>query len=264
MRLSVISLLRLLVVLVSGVNADWKSDVVGKVNSLRAAHGAPPVAWDATLESYATKWVTHLANQNTGLEHSDGKYGENLAAYGGGCPGGPNNCTWASIDLWYAEGANYDYTASFQSRALHFTQVVWASTKKIGAAAFVSTKKPKWFYIVMEFDPPGNYAGQFISNVFPLTSTLSLPSPSPSPPSPKPSPSPPSPSPSPPKPSPPYPPHSKSSPPPPPAQLPFPQPVNITNSATLTITNTNSIYALVAATLFVVAALNPLIPPVPM
>jgi hypothetical protein len=243
MSLSVLTLLVWLT-FYGGIDADWKSDVVGKINALRAAHGASPVTWDATLESYATTWVTHLANQNTGLVHSGGKYGENLAAYGGGCPGGPNNCTWASIDLWYAEGANYDYSVSFQSQALHFTQVVWASTTKIGAAAVASTTKPIWFYIAMEFDPPGNYIGQFTLNVFPVKTVLSPPPPiTMSPPSPPP-------------------PSTFLLPPPlstvqpPSVALPYPPPIKKPNSATPS-TNTTPLFVLVAATLFVVVVVNP-------
>ena len=173
------------------VSADWKTDVVAQVNALRATHGAPPVIWDTTLEAFANMWATRMATKNTGLFHSTGFYGENLAMFGGGCAGGPNNCTRNAVDLWYAEGSDYVYGNNSQLRTLHFTQVVWVSTTAIGAAV-VKSANPARNYVVMEFNPPGNYLGHFLKNVLP---PLKYPSPCPSP-SPSPALSPPSPYPS--------------------------------------------------------------------
>ena len=147
--------------------ADWRSDVVTQVNALRANHGAPPVTWDASLESFAIDWATHLATQNTGLFHSKGKYGENIAAFWGGCAGGPNNCTRNAVNLWYAEVSNYSYGTNTAMQALHFTQVVWVSTTAIGAASVPSgiSRGSVRYYVVMEFNPPGNYIGSFGRNV---------------------------------------------------------------------------------------------------
>ena len=209
----------ILVSFFSRAKTDWTADVVAQVNALRATHQAPPVVWNTALESYANTWATHLASQNTGLFHSAGPYGENIAEFGGGCAGGPGNCTRDAVNLWYAEGANYTYGVNSAIASLHFTQVVWVSTTSIGAA-YVASASPVRYYVVMEFLPPGNYIGQFANNVLPPASPYPSPSPSPSPSPPysfpdpsSPSPYYPSPSPSP-HPSPPYSFPDPSSPPP--------------------------------------------------
>jgi hypothetical protein len=54
----------------------------------------------------------------------------------------------------------------------HFTQVVWKNTKKVGCAWNTKScpgngqaNKMPFYKMVCEYDPPGNYAGQFPQNV---------------------------------------------------------------------------------------------------
>jgi len=46
----------------------------------------------------------------------------------------------------------------------HFTQVVWNASNKLGMGLSVS---PKGTYCVGQYQPAGNYAGQFPQNVKP-------------------------------------------------------------------------------------------------
>lgn len=46
----------------------------------------------------------------------------------------------------------------------HFTQVVWKGTQKIGAGLAFNSDRTK-AYIVAQYSPPGNYQGQYQSNV---------------------------------------------------------------------------------------------------
>ena len=45
----------------------------------------------------------------------------------------------------------------------HFTQVVWAGSRKLGVG--VSCRDGK-VLVVANYDPPGNFGGQFLKNVF--------------------------------------------------------------------------------------------------
>ena len=160
------------------------SGVTAHINLLRANHGAPPVSWDAGLAAAAQAWSDKLAAADR-LQHSALPYGENVAEV----PASTRDQEAAtSIALWYAEGARYSASDPMASGG-HFTQLVWVSTARIGAG--VTTNGKSHAFVVMEFDPPGNFAGQYGKNVLPLSSS------SPPPPPPLPSPPPPPPLPSP-------------------------------------------------------------------
>ena len=144
-----------------GLNATTTvniEDTLTRINNLRTIHSAPPVQWDTGLENTALDWAINLNTTNI-FQHSSYPYGENLAYFRG-----VKNATYAmqrSITAWYAENAVYDYKVGGFT-AGHFTQLVWVNTKYIGAA-FVNG------YVVMEFNPPGNYAGtaNYVKNVLP-------------------------------------------------------------------------------------------------
>ena len=50
----------------------------------------------------------------------------------------------------------------------HFTQVVWKGSQKLGVG-FALTGDGKTLYVVAQYSPPGNYMGQFGSNVLRAT-----------------------------------------------------------------------------------------------
>jgi hypothetical protein len=55
----------------------------------------------------------------------------------------------------------------------HFTQVVWKASQRLGCAhQLCKTVRglDGWIdahYLVCRYDPPGNYAGQYVANVLP-------------------------------------------------------------------------------------------------
>jgi len=129
-------------------------------NTYRALHGVPPVTWSATVAASAQAWADTCPST-----HSGSGYGENIA--------------WATTDigesavvqLWYDEESLYDYSnPGFSSDTGHFTQVVWKGTMEIGCG-FATGCGQNWPYYanawVCQYNPPGNYIGQFGANVFP-------------------------------------------------------------------------------------------------
>ena len=149
--------------------------VVKAVNALRSRHGSPPVQWSATLAAVASDWADALAASDRLAHSPSNPYGENLAqTYSG-------SSIDSALALWYAEGADYDFSAAAPGfNVLHFTQLVWASTSRIGAGVSIAVSGRT--YVVMEFDPPGNYQGRYTSNVFPVLTTAAPPVPRPPPP----------------------------------------------------------------------------------
>ena len=91
-----------------------------------------------------------------------GPYGETLAE-GFGSP-------TLAVDGWAGEEKKYNYgKAQFSEQTGHFTQLVWQNTTKVGCGAvYCNSNKDDaafgWF-LVCEYDPPGNVIGQFKSNV---------------------------------------------------------------------------------------------------
>ncbi len=201
-------------------------------NADRARHTSPALTWDDNLAKGALDWSRGLAAKGCALRHSDfSSYGENIARWTGTTP----SCVFAT-NLFYGEVRNYKFTstpwldnaakdADF-ARTGHFTQVIWAATRRLGCAGAAG---PNCWIVTCRYLPGGNIDsdGTYLANV---RAPLIRPSPPPTPPSPKPpSPPPPAkPSPPPPaKPPPPSPPPRKPPPapplPPPPASKPPPQ-----------------------------------------
>jgi pathogenesis-related protein 1 len=62
--------------------------------------------------------------------------------------------------MWVDEKPNYDYASNscVGGECLHYTQVVWRNTLRIGAAKVRCNNGGT--IIVMNYDPPGNYVGQ--------------------------------------------------------------------------------------------------------
>ena len=159
------------------LNLDTTTQIVEYLNVLRNRHRAPNVSWSADLEKYAYDHATVMATTRN-FQHSVGPYGENIAWLGY-----PTNSTKSfirAIDLWYSESLTYNYSTVNPRDGLHFSQLVWSGTERVGGAIVQG-------YVVMEFNPRGNYLGSFGKNVFPALDIEHLrpPSPQRQPPSPQ-------------------------------------------------------------------------------
>lgn len=67
--------------------------------------------------------------------------------------------------MWYNEVSSYNYNSpGFSMATGHFTQVVWNASTKLGMGLSVGAKGT---YCVGQYQPAGNYAGQFPQNVKP-------------------------------------------------------------------------------------------------
>lgn len=71
-------------------------------------------------------------------------------------------------DAWYNElnDPGYTYGDEFSEGTGHFTQLVWASSERIGCGIGMNDRGTG-FYGVANYDPAGNYEGQFKDNVLP-------------------------------------------------------------------------------------------------
>lgn len=70
-----------------------------------------------------------------------------------------------AVDAWYEEitKPGYVFGRSNNPGTGHFTQVVWKGSKMLGVG--VSKNSKNQTFVVCNYDPPGNYVGQYDKNV---------------------------------------------------------------------------------------------------
>ncbi len=130
-------------------------------NQMRAAHCALPLVWSAEVAARAQAWADELTASGCAFEHSHGLYGENLALGIAGVHDDPREIVF----LWYDELVKYDFRrGGFSTATGHFTQLVWRGTQRLGCGTSTCRGKRLW---VCNYDPPGNYWGQYGANVPP-------------------------------------------------------------------------------------------------
>ena len=134
-------------------------------NAERRRLGLPLLVWDNTLATYAAKYAANQDRVGAGcsgnLRHSNGPYGENLYWY------------WTStralatpgqaLASWISEKNYYNYrtnTCAWGKECGHYTQVVWAKTRRVGCVARACASNRGATYVICNYNPPGNYIGQ--------------------------------------------------------------------------------------------------------
>lgn len=142
--------------------SEWQQKMLDQHNKKRELHkDTDGLVWNDNLailaQSYADRYDCsgNLAHNPEFIE----AIGENLAV-------GYDDID--AIDAWYDEIQHYDYSNPVhQGRTAHFTQLVWKDTKNVGCA-YKTCGGDLYNYIVCEYDPAGNWAGEFADNVKPL------------------------------------------------------------------------------------------------
>nr|AAD33696.1 PR1a precursor [Glycine max] len=141
---------------------DSAEDYVNAHNAAEAEVGSqsprqtvivPSLAWDDTVAAYAESY----ANQRKGdcqLIHSGGEYGENIAMSTGELSGTD------AVKMWVDEKSNCDYDSNscVGGECLHYTQVVWANSVRLGCAKVTCDNGGT--FITCNYDPPGNFVGE--------------------------------------------------------------------------------------------------------
>lgn len=131
-------------------------------NRARARHCAAPLTWSPKLAQVAQQWANALRDKGCAFGHSGGSFGENLAAGTSGALDAE-----AVVKMWYDEVAQYNFkSGGFSSQTGHFTQVVWRGTARVGCGRSQCKGMDIW---VCEYDPPGNWEGQYRQNVLPTS-----------------------------------------------------------------------------------------------
>lgn len=130
-------------------------------NEARAEHCAAPLTWSDEVAASADAWAQRLAADGCGLEHGETAYGENLFAGSSGMT--PDDV----VGAWVSERDAYSFgDGGFSMDTGHFTQVVWRESARLGCARAACDGMEVW---VCQYDPPGNYEGQYAEQVLPTS-----------------------------------------------------------------------------------------------
>jgi len=115
-------------------------------NQYRIQHGAAPLQSNEYLNRAASDWARELAKINQ-LKHSPDQWrryngsvlGENLAYFIGPTLKGDR-----LTEMWYREVKRHDFTNDLQENSLHFSQLVWKSTREVGFGRCQTQDKKQW------------------------------------------------------------------------------------------------------------------------
>lgn len=141
--------------------------VVNHINEYRRLHQSPPLIYSTTISEFSQSWADYMSINQVFQHSKENMYGENIAlAY---YTDTDTDTLIKSIDMFYNEVLLYDYNNPvFNSETGHFTQLVWMNTREIGLGIATSTNG--YTYICTNYNPSGNYMGQFQINVKPSLS----------------------------------------------------------------------------------------------
>ncbi|XP_071626351.1 venom allergen 3-like isoform X1 [Temnothorax longispinosus] len=169
-----------------GLNANDKQAIVKKHNELRQrvasgqekkgnpgwqppAVSMPDLTWDNELEKIAQRWANQCNFNHDKCRNVDRfAVGQNIAQKSS--TGGNNFPVESFVQMWYDEVDKFDKNKvskyEFDPNTGHYTQVVWADTKKVGCGQ-ISYKSNGWNtkYVVCNYGPSGNWIGQKIYEV---------------------------------------------------------------------------------------------------
>jgi len=134
-------------------------------NMYRARHNVGPLKLDKKLCKFAKEWADQLAKQDRFEHRPDQVYGENIYSSWSSDP--KAKCSGSRpVESWYSEvnKYNFDNPSGNSMGAGHFTQVVWKDSKNFGIAK--ARSKSGKIIVVANYDPAGNFLGQYGANVF--------------------------------------------------------------------------------------------------
>ena len=139
-------------------------------NSYRAKHQAGALEYDQEVEQYAIGRARTLAKNDrmAHLPQGQNPYGENLFySWTSDTEYHPDDICQQAVESWNSEVKLYDFAnPGFSGGTGHFTQLVWKSTTKLGCASSQASESGNW-YVVCNYEKPGNMLGDFENNVLP-------------------------------------------------------------------------------------------------
>ncbi len=128
-------------------------------NEVREKFNVPPLIWDDDLAAAAQEWANRIAASGVlpPAHLTNSTIGQNMF-WGTADQWLPKDV----LEVWEAESKNYDRatnTCAPRKTCVHFTQVVWSTTTKVGCGKSRSADGQTDFFVCF-YKPAGNYVGQ--------------------------------------------------------------------------------------------------------
>ncbi|MEK6337091.1 MAG: CAP domain-containing protein [Acidobacteriota bacterium] len=139
--------------------SPFVSGMLAAQNEVRKKFNVPPLIWDDGLAATAQEWADKIAASGVlpPAHRTDNSIGQNVF-WGTADQWLPKDV----LEIWEAESKNYDRatnTCAPGKTCVHFTQVVWSKTTKLGCGKAKSADGQTDFYVCY-YKPAGNYVGQ--------------------------------------------------------------------------------------------------------
>lgn len=143
-------------------------------NEWRVKYKVPTLIWDDALARDAQDFAEQVATKAKfpPMHRSKGINGENFF-WGTAGAFEPKD----AVDRWESENKNYDRetnTCAAGKTCVHFTQLVWSTTKRIGCGKATTANRETDFFVCV-YSPAGNLDGIGPFTVVPKTPTTSKP-----------------------------------------------------------------------------------------
>ncbi|XP_018569850.1 uncharacterized protein LOC108909884 isoform X3 [Anoplophora glabripennis] len=138
-------------------------DAVRVHNEYRRKHGVPELTLSLRLCQFAQEWADTCARTASLQHRANCPYGENIfSVYSSDFSHMPT--ARDAVKEWYDEAKQHNFGVERVNQGtLHFTQVVWKASRELGIG--IAKNKRGQTYVVANYDPRGNYIGQFVENV---------------------------------------------------------------------------------------------------
>ncbi len=156
-----------------GATGELAERLLAAHNAARAAVGAAPLEWDATLADHAASYGPVLASLGH-LVHSprEGRptERENLAMAWHGTMSPEALVAMWTDERHMLEPGSYLFPGTSRTGRwediAHYTQMVWPTTTHVGCAIYSAD----WDYLICRYSPPGNKDGKpmFVSATYAL------------------------------------------------------------------------------------------------
>jgi hypothetical protein len=127
-------------------------------NEIRSEYGLEPLVWDDALAQAAAEWIEVLSSERGCVpEHDlDSPLGENIA-----WNSGFESHACRVTEGWAQEVEDWDFDAQACTGSCgHWTQIVWATTERMGCAVTPCADDPEAELWMCTYDPPGNVSDQ--------------------------------------------------------------------------------------------------------
>ncbi|KAJ6222673.1 hypothetical protein RDWZM_001218 [Blomia tropicalis] len=142
-----------------GSLTSFEREFLEKHNEYRERHRVPPLHMSRDLCEYAQEWANNLA-QIGKMSHRPSPRSTSMKIRGE-----------EPVKSWYERGKDFnpewygvEPPQASNTKSGNFTQIIWKSSERLGVGLAIAGKG---FFVVANYDPPGNCLTKYKNNLLP-------------------------------------------------------------------------------------------------